>query len=37
VTGRYFDGTEEPRANPQAYDPEARRRLWEVSEGLTEA
>jgi NAD(P)-dependent dehydrogenase (short-subunit alcohol dehydrogenase family) len=35
VTGRYFDGTSESRANEQAYDPEARRRLWELSEELT--
>jgi NAD(P)-dependent dehydrogenase (short-subunit alcohol dehydrogenase family) len=35
VTGRYFDGLEESRADPQAYDPEARRRLWELSERLT--
>ncbi len=34
VTGRYFDGTREARANRQAYDVEARRRLWEVSEEL---
>jgi NAD(P)-dependent dehydrogenase (short-subunit alcohol dehydrogenase family) len=35
TTGRYFDGLEESRANPQAYDPEARRRLWDLSERLT--
>jgi NAD(P)-dependent dehydrogenase (short-subunit alcohol dehydrogenase family) len=34
VTGRYFDGRREARANAQAYDPEARRRLWELSEKL---
>jgi NAD(P)-dependent dehydrogenase (short-subunit alcohol dehydrogenase family) len=34
VTGRYFDGLREARASFQAYDPEARRRLWEVSEEL---
>ncbi len=34
VTGRYFDGTRESRADPQAYDEEARRRLWEESERL---
>ena len=33
-TGRYFDGQEESTADPQAYDPEARRRLWELSESL---
>jgi NAD(P)-dependent dehydrogenase (short-subunit alcohol dehydrogenase family) len=35
VTGRYFDGLREARANAQAYDPDARRRLWERSEQLT--
>jgi len=35
VTGQYFDGDTEARADPQAYDPEARRRLWELSERLT--
>jgi hypothetical protein len=35
VTGRYFDGLEESRAHPQAYEPAARRRLWELSERLT--
>ncbi len=34
VTGRYFDRTREARAHAQAYDPEARARLWEVSEAL---
>jgi NAD(P)-dependent dehydrogenase (short-subunit alcohol dehydrogenase family) len=34
VSGRYYDGLREARANPVAYDPEARRRLWEVSEAL---
>lgn len=34
-TGRYFEGKREGRARPQAYDPEARRRLWELSEELT--
>ena len=34
VTGRYFDGTREARANRQAYDPEARKRLWALSEEL---
>ncbi len=37
VTGRYFDGTREARAEAQAYDPAARRRLWELSERLTGA
>jgi NAD(P)-dependent dehydrogenase (short-subunit alcohol dehydrogenase family) len=31
VTGRYFDQYREARAHEQAYDPEARRRLWELS------
>jgi NAD(P)-dependent dehydrogenase (short-subunit alcohol dehydrogenase family) len=34
VTGRYFDGTREGRADPQAYDEEARKRLWTLSEDL---
>jgi NAD(P)-dependent dehydrogenase (short-subunit alcohol dehydrogenase family) len=34
VTGRYFDQQRESRAHGQAYDPEARRRLWEISEHL---
>jgi NAD(P)-dependent dehydrogenase (short-subunit alcohol dehydrogenase family) len=34
ITGRYFDGTREGRANPQAYDAEARKRLWNLSEEL---
>ena len=34
VTGRYFDGTREARANRQAYDAEARERLWVLSEEL---
>ena len=32
VTGRYFDGTRETRANQQAYDGKARKRLWDLSE-----
>jgi NAD(P)-dependent dehydrogenase (short-subunit alcohol dehydrogenase family) len=35
VTGRYFNGACESRADPQAYDAAARRRLWELSERLT--
>jgi NAD(P)-dependent dehydrogenase (short-subunit alcohol dehydrogenase family) len=35
VTGRYFNGKREAEPDPQARDPEARRRLWEVSERLT--
>ncbi|HEX3736914.1 MAG TPA: SDR family NAD(P)-dependent oxidoreductase [Solirubrobacterales bacterium] len=34
VSGRYFDREEEVRANDQAYEPEARRRLRELSEVL---
>jgi hypothetical protein len=34
VTGRYFDGQREARANRQAYDVEARKRLWDLSEEL---
>ncbi len=35
VSGSFFDGTSESRAQPQAYDAEARRRLWTLSEELT--
>jgi NAD(P)-dependent dehydrogenase (short-subunit alcohol dehydrogenase family) len=34
-TGGYFDQTRPARANPQAYDADARRRLRELSERLT--
>jgi NAD(P)-dependent dehydrogenase (short-subunit alcohol dehydrogenase family) len=34
VTGRYFDGMREARADSQAYDGDARRRLWNLSETL---
>ena len=34
VTGRFFDGMRESRADDQAYDPDARRRLRELSEEL---
>jgi NAD(P)-dependent dehydrogenase (short-subunit alcohol dehydrogenase family) len=34
VTGVYFDGTSEARADRQAYDPQARERLWTLSEQL---
>jgi NAD(P)-dependent dehydrogenase (short-subunit alcohol dehydrogenase family) len=37
VTGRYFDGLREARADPIAYDEPARRRLWDVSAELTSA
>ncbi len=35
VTGKYFDGQREARADRQAYDPEARDRLRRLSEELT--
>ena len=35
VSGRYFDGTDEAAPDPIAYDADARRRLWEISERLT--
>ena len=35
VSGRWFDGTREARADAQAYDPRARRRLAAVSAELT--
>jgi NAD(P)-dependent dehydrogenase (short-subunit alcohol dehydrogenase family) len=34
ATGRYFNGTREARPNRQAYDPQARKRLWALSEEL---
>src|SRR5918994_2870318 len=34
VHGRYFDVLEEARADEMAYDPDARKRLWDVSEQL---
>ncbi len=34
VTGRFYDGEREARANEQAYDPQARERLWDLSEDL---
>jgi NAD(P)-dependent dehydrogenase (short-subunit alcohol dehydrogenase family) len=36
VTGRYFDGTSEAAPDPIAYDADVRRRLWEISERLTQ-
>jgi len=36
VTGRFFDRETETRAEDQAYDPDARRRLWELSESLAD-
>jgi NAD(P)-dependent dehydrogenase (short-subunit alcohol dehydrogenase family) len=37
ITGRYFEGLREARADPLAYDGEARRRLWDASAALTSA
>jgi NAD(P)-dependent dehydrogenase (short-subunit alcohol dehydrogenase family) len=37
VSGRFFDGGRESAAHPQAYDADARRRLWAESECLTAA
>ena len=34
VSGRYFDGQREARAKDQAYDRQARERLWTLSEEL---
>ena len=34
ITGRYFDGVHEAAPNDQANDPQARRRLRELSDGL---
>jgi NAD(P)-dependent dehydrogenase (short-subunit alcohol dehydrogenase family) len=34
VTGRYYDGERESTADQQAYDADARRRLWKLSEAL---
>jgi hypothetical protein len=31
VSGKFFDRQAEARADDQAYDPAARRRLWELS------
>jgi NAD(P)-dependent dehydrogenase (short-subunit alcohol dehydrogenase family) len=36
VTGRYYEGRREARANRQAYDAAARERLWTLSERLCE-
>lgn len=35
VTGRFFDRTSEARAHADAYRPEVRDRLWDISEKLT--
>jgi NAD(P)-dependent dehydrogenase (short-subunit alcohol dehydrogenase family) len=34
VQGRYYDGLEEARPDGLVYDPDARKRLWDVSEQL---
>jgi len=34
VTGCYFDGQREARADTQAYDERARKKLWDLSENL---
>ncbi len=35
VTGRFFDRTRDARAQPDAYDPAIRDRLWSISRELT--
>ncbi len=35
VSGEYFNGKHRSRAHPQSYDPDARSRLWRLSEALT--
>ncbi len=35
ITGRYYNGQREARADPQAYDPAARSRLRTLSDQLT--
>jgi NAD(P)-dependent dehydrogenase (short-subunit alcohol dehydrogenase family) len=37
TTGGFFDRTREARAHPSAYDPDVRRRLWQLSLKLTGA
>jgi hypothetical protein len=37
ITGAYFDQLTEARGNAQAYDEEARKKLWQASEALTKA
>jgi NAD(P)-dependent dehydrogenase (short-subunit alcohol dehydrogenase family) len=34
ISGQFFDGRQPAAAHPQAYDAEARRRLWDLSERL---
>lgn len=35
TTGKYFNRKKEARAHPQAYDAEARKKLWELSEQIS--
>jgi NAD(P)-dependent dehydrogenase (short-subunit alcohol dehydrogenase family) len=37
TTGCFFDRTHETRAHADAYDPEIRNRLWQLSLELTDA
>ena len=37
ITGRFYDRTQEARAEASAYDPDVRRRLWQLSLDLTGA
>ena len=37
ITGHFYDRQRESRAHDQAYDAEARRRLWDLSVQLTGA
>jgi NAD(P)-dependent dehydrogenase (short-subunit alcohol dehydrogenase family) len=37
ITGRFYDRTQEARAHASAYDPDVRRRLWQLSLDLTGA
>lgn len=37
VTGAYFNQLTEARANSQAYDEAARKKLWHLSEALAKA
>ena len=37
VTGAYFNQLQQAKANAQAYDGEARKKLWQLSEELTKA
>ena len=37
ITGTYFNQTKQSKANSQAYDKAARKKLWQISEELTKA